>query len=67
MGCAGTSNRWRDSPFPLDLTGNLVLWDLDAKSVNALFGAALSAHQVRHAGPDAFCAQRLHATSDRSR
>jgi len=53
MGCAGTSNRWRDSPFPLDLTGNLVLWDLDAQSVNALFGAALNTHPVRHAGPGA--------------
>jgi hypothetical protein len=29
-------------------------------------GAALNTRQVRHIGPDAFCAQRLHATSDRS-
>jgi hypothetical protein len=27
---------------------------VDAHSVNALFGAALNTHQVRHAGPDAF-------------
>ena len=32
-------------------TGNRVLWDLDARSVTALFGAALSTYQVRHAGP----------------
>ena len=43
-----------------------VLWGMDARSVNALFGVALDTHQVRHAGPGAFCAQWLQATSDRS-
>jgi vancomycin aglycone glucosyltransferase len=53
-------------PFPPDVTDNRVLWGLHAQSLNALFGAALSTHQVRHAGPGTFCAQRLQATSDRS-
>ena len=53
-------------PFPPEVTGSRVLWGLDAQSVNALSGAALNTHQVRHAGPDAFCAQQLQAASDRS-
>jgi hypothetical protein len=53
-------------PFQPDVTGRRVLWGLDARSVTVLSGAALSTRRVRHAGPDAFCAQWLHATSDRS-
>jgi|GEM_PF-4566855 len=53
-------------PFPPEVTGSRVLWGLDARSVTVLSGAALSTRQVRHAGPDAFCVQRLQATSDRS-
>ena len=35
---------WRWS-LPPDLTDNRVLWDLDAKNVNALFGATLNRHR----------------------
>jgi hypothetical protein len=33
-------------PLPPEVTDNRVLWDLDAQSVNALFGAALSTHRA---------------------
>ncbi|MFE1172334.1 glycosyltransferase [Streptomyces sp. NPDC058773] len=33
-------------PFPPGETDNRVLWDLDARSVNALFGAALNTNRV---------------------
>ena len=33
-------------PFPPDVTDNRVLWDLDAQSINALFGAALNTHRA---------------------
>jgi vancomycin aglycone glucosyltransferase len=33
-------------PFPPEVTDNRVLWDLDAQSVNALFGAALNTHRA---------------------
>ncbi|WP_319462769.1 hypothetical protein [Micromonospora sp. RTP1Z1] len=33
-------------PFPPDVTDNRVLWDLDARSYNALFGAALNIHRA---------------------
>ncbi|WP_197699012.1 hypothetical protein [Micromonospora inositola] len=33
-------------PFPPDVTDNRVLWDLDAQSYNALFGAALNIHRA---------------------
>jgi hypothetical protein len=48
------------------MTGSRVLWDLNARSVTALSGAALNTRQVRHADPGGLCAQRSHATSDRS-
>jgi vancomycin aglycone glucosyltransferase len=34
-------------PFPPDVTDNWVLWDLNAQSANALFGAALNTHRAR--------------------
>ncbi|MER6170198.1 glycosyltransferase [Streptosporangium sp. NPDC001681] len=33
-------------PFPPDVTDNRVLWELDAQSVNALFGAALNTNRA---------------------
>ena len=33
-------------PFPQDATDNRKLWDLDAQSINALFGAALNTNRV---------------------
>ncbi|ACZ87955.1 glycosyltransferase [Streptosporangium roseum] len=33
-------------PFPPDVTDNRVLWDLDAQSINALFGAALNTNRA---------------------
>ena len=33
-------------PLPPDVTDNRVLWDLDAQSMNALFGAALNTHRA---------------------
>lgn len=33
-------------PFPPEVTDNRVLWDLDAQSINALFGAALNTNRA---------------------
>ncbi|MEU6491878.1 glycosyltransferase [Streptomyces sp. NPDC046984] len=33
-------------PFPPEVTDNNVLWDLDAQSINALFGAALNTNRA---------------------
>ena len=33
-------------PLPPDVTDNRVLWDLDARSMNALFGAAVNTHRA---------------------
>ncbi|MDT7674540.1 MAG: vancomycin aglycone glucosyltransferase [Pseudonocardiales bacterium] len=33
-------------PFPPEVTDNRVLWDLDAQSINALFGEALNTNRV---------------------
>ena len=33
-------------PFPPEVTDNRVLWDLDAQSMNALFGAPLNTHRA---------------------
>ncbi|MGH3817892.1 MAG: glycosyltransferase [Pseudonocardiaceae bacterium] len=33
-------------PFPPEVTDNRMLWDLDAQSINALFGAALNMNRV---------------------
>ena len=33
-------------PFPLDVTGNQALWDLDAQSRNALWGPAINTHRA---------------------
>ncbi|WP_312018484.1 glycosyltransferase [Streptomyces sp. I05A-00742] len=33
-------------PFPPDVTDNRVLWDLDARSINALFGEALNTNRA---------------------
>ncbi|GAA1880806.1 glycosyltransferase [Streptantibioticus ferralitis] len=33
-------------PFPPEVTDNRMLWDLDAKSINALFGEALNTHRA---------------------
>ncbi|MFI7610810.1 glycosyltransferase [Nonomuraea terrae] len=33
-------------PFPPDVTDNRVLWELDAQSINALFGTALNTHRA---------------------
>ncbi|GGR09899.1 glycosyltransferase [Streptomyces netropsis] len=33
-------------PFPPEVTDNRVLWDLDAQSVNALFGEAVDTHRA---------------------
>ncbi|UOZ05138.1 glycosyltransferase [Amycolatopsis sp. WQ 127309] len=38
-------------PFPPEVTGNRALWDLDAESVNTLFGAALNTSRVAHGLP----------------
>jgi vancomycin aglycone glucosyltransferase len=37
---------WPGRPLPPDVTDNRVLWDLDAQSMNALFGAALNTHRA---------------------
>ncbi|WP_307624024.1 glycosyltransferase [Streptomyces sp. V3I7] len=33
-------------PFPPEVTGNRTLWDLDARSIDALFGAALNTNRA---------------------
>ncbi|WP_431951641.1 glycosyltransferase [Nocardia lijiangensis] len=33
-------------PFPPEVTDNRVLWDLDAQSINALFGTAIDTHRA---------------------
>lgn len=33
-------------PFPPEVTGNRALWDLDARNINALFGAALNTNRA---------------------
>ncbi|WP_367134196.1 MULTISPECIES: glycosyltransferase [Streptomyces] len=38
-------------PFPPEVTDNRVLWDLDARSINALFGEALNTNRVAHGLP----------------
>ncbi|MET8446808.1 glycosyltransferase [Streptomyces sp. NPDC005209] len=38
-------------PFPPDVTDNLVLWDLDAQSANALFGEALNTRRASNGLP----------------
>ncbi|WP_198535087.1 glycosyltransferase [Streptomyces natalensis] len=38
-------------PFPPEVTDNRVLWDLDAQSINALFGEALNTHRVANGLP----------------
>ncbi|MEU6367039.1 glycosyltransferase [Streptomyces sp. NPDC046931] len=38
-------------PFPPEVTDNRALWDLDARSVNALFGEALNSNRVAHGLP----------------
>jgi len=37
---------YRGRPFPPEVTDNRVLWDLDAQSINALFGAALNTNRA---------------------
>ncbi|MGH3510784.1 MAG: hypothetical protein ACRDRB_00730 [Pseudonocardiaceae bacterium] len=51
MGRAGTSAHhpppaYPGRPFPPEVTDNRVLWDLDAQSINALFGAALNTNRA---------------------
>ncbi len=38
-------------PFPPEVTDNRALWDLDAESVTALFGAALNTNRAAHGLP----------------
>ncbi|MBA2813519.1 glycosyltransferase family 1 protein [Streptomyces sp. KM273126] len=38
-------------PFPPEVTDNRVLWDLDAQSINALFGEALNTNRAAHGLP----------------
>ncbi|MEV4019610.1 glycosyltransferase [Nonomuraea angiospora] len=38
-------------PFPPEVTDNRVLWDLDAQSINALFGAALNSNRTSNGLP----------------
>ncbi|WP_308283610.1 glycosyltransferase [Streptomyces glomeratus] len=38
-------------PFPPEVTDNRVLWDLDAQSINTLFGEALNTNRVAHGLP----------------
>ncbi|MFI1728386.1 glycosyltransferase [Streptomyces acidicola] len=38
-------------PFPPEVTDNRVLWDLDAQSTNALFGAALNTNRAANGLP----------------
>ncbi|MEU4845765.1 glycosyltransferase [Streptomyces gilvosporeus] len=38
-------------PLPSEVTDNRELWDLDAQSINALFGAALNTHRVANGLP----------------
>ncbi|WP_328969429.1 glycosyltransferase [Streptomyces sp. NBC_00239] len=37
---------WPGRPLPQDVTDNRVLWDLNAESLNALFGGAVNAHRA---------------------
>ncbi|GAA2378845.1 glycosyltransferase [Nonomuraea africana] len=37
---------YQGRPFPPDVTDNRVLWDLDAQSISALFGAALNTNRA---------------------
>ncbi|MFB7912446.1 glycosyltransferase [Streptomyces sp. NPDC056061] len=38
-------------PFPPGVTGNRVLWDLDARSIEVLFGEALNGNRTAHGLP----------------
>ncbi|MER6087418.1 glycosyltransferase [Streptomyces bluensis] len=38
-------------PFPPEVTDNRVLWDLDARNINALFGAALNTNRAANGLP----------------
>ncbi|GGR90818.1 glycosyl transferase [Streptomyces aureoverticillatus] len=38
-------------PFPPEVTDNRVLWDLDAESINVLFGEALNTNRAAHGLP----------------
>ncbi|MEV6589616.1 glycosyltransferase [Streptomyces acidicola] len=38
-------------PYPPEVTDNRVLWDLDAQSINALFGAALNTNRAANGLP----------------
>jgi vancomycin aglycone glucosyltransferase len=38
-------------PFPPEVTDNRVLWELDARNINALFGAALNTHRASNGLP----------------
>ncbi|WP_433436879.1 glycosyltransferase [Nonomuraea sp. CA-141351] len=38
-------------PFPPEVTGNRALWDLDAQSINALFGEALNTNRTSNGLP----------------
>jgi vancomycin aglycone glucosyltransferase len=38
--------RYAGGPFPPGLIDNRMLWDLDARNVNALFGATLNSHRA---------------------
>jgi vancomycin aglycone glucosyltransferase len=37
---------WPGHPLPADVTDNRVLWDLDAQSMNEIFGPAINAHRA---------------------
>ncbi|MFF5899954.1 glycosyltransferase [Streptomyces argenteolus] len=37
---------WAGRPFPPEVTGNLDLWDLDAGTMNALFGEGVNSHRA---------------------
>jgi vancomycin aglycone glucosyltransferase len=37
---------WPGRPLPAEVTDNRALWDLDAQSMNALFGTALNTHRA---------------------
>ncbi|MER6004558.1 glycosyltransferase [Nonomuraea angiospora] len=42
---------YQGRPFPPEVTDNRVLWDLDAQSINALFGAALNTSRASNGLP----------------
>ncbi|KPI01713.1 glycosyl transferase family 28 [Actinobacteria bacterium OK074] len=55
---------YRGRPFPPEVTDNRALWELDARSINALFGEALNTNRAA-AGLPPVADVRAHVVGDR--